>query len=308
MATPQYIRNAQNNYNAKFDLVQLKFDKGTNKTIKKIIGESGSIAAYCKNSMMVMIQSDLKRIEQEREDGEETETIILYPLKDTREVIGIITGGKETAEEYCLNSIRERIVCDMDIINGRDMTIYEALEADEKQDGQDREESLCNPRTAPKTSQAYKDATSGQNVPGSANNALAEDERELLEWFREYGREDLRKCAKSHDFNATPKEMINWVLMQDADIMNAWHGGRMIELDEDETAAIRPIASMHGYDNPSDYIRDLVRSKCGLEPLQGDSENPNNEKSGNATDDGLVWDDELGCYVTASSSDELPFE
>jgi len=47
MGTPDYIKKAQNNYNAKFDLVQLKLPKGTKERIRALIGDSGSISAYC---------------------------------------------------------------------------------------------------------------------------------------------------------------------------------------------------------------------------------------------------------------------
>ncbi len=47
MGTPDYIKRAQNTYNAKFDLVQLKLPKGTKERIKALIGENGSISTYC---------------------------------------------------------------------------------------------------------------------------------------------------------------------------------------------------------------------------------------------------------------------
>ncbi len=47
MGTPDYIKRAQNTYNAKFDLVQLKLPKGTKERIKALIGENGSISLYC---------------------------------------------------------------------------------------------------------------------------------------------------------------------------------------------------------------------------------------------------------------------
>lgn len=40
METPEYIRRAQNKYNSKFDLVQLKLPKGTKERIKSITNES----------------------------------------------------------------------------------------------------------------------------------------------------------------------------------------------------------------------------------------------------------------------------
>ena len=45
--TPQYIKDQQNAYNARFDLIQIKLPKGTKEQIKSIIGENGSMAAYC---------------------------------------------------------------------------------------------------------------------------------------------------------------------------------------------------------------------------------------------------------------------
>lgn len=40
METPEYIKRAQNKYNSKFDLVQLKLPKGTKERIKSITNES----------------------------------------------------------------------------------------------------------------------------------------------------------------------------------------------------------------------------------------------------------------------------
>lgn len=40
MSTPEYIKRAQNKYNAKFDLIQLRLPKGTKERIKEITKES----------------------------------------------------------------------------------------------------------------------------------------------------------------------------------------------------------------------------------------------------------------------------
>lgn len=40
MKTPSYVRNAQNRYNAKFDIIQVKLDKGTKERIRSITEES----------------------------------------------------------------------------------------------------------------------------------------------------------------------------------------------------------------------------------------------------------------------------
>lgn len=58
MAVPQYIRNAQNNYNSKFDIIQIKLPSGTKERINAIIGDDASMAAYCKAAVLKTIESD----------------------------------------------------------------------------------------------------------------------------------------------------------------------------------------------------------------------------------------------------------
>lgn len=55
MGTPDYIRTAQNAYNAKFDLIQVKLPKGTKERIKAIIGGDGSMAAFCVDAILETI-------------------------------------------------------------------------------------------------------------------------------------------------------------------------------------------------------------------------------------------------------------
>lgn len=45
MSTPDYIRRSQNNYNAKFDIIQIKAPKGTKERITMLSGQS--MAAFC---------------------------------------------------------------------------------------------------------------------------------------------------------------------------------------------------------------------------------------------------------------------
>lgn len=45
MSTPDYIRRSQNNYNAKFDIIQIKAPKGTKERITAVSGQS--MAAFC---------------------------------------------------------------------------------------------------------------------------------------------------------------------------------------------------------------------------------------------------------------------
>lgn len=61
MKTPSYVRNAQNRYNAKFDIIQVKLDKGTKERIKSVTQESYN--EYVKN----LIMNDLERKENVKE-------------------------------------------------------------------------------------------------------------------------------------------------------------------------------------------------------------------------------------------------
>lgn len=45
MSTPDYIRRSQNNYNSKFDIIQIKAPKGTKERITAVSGQS--MAAFC---------------------------------------------------------------------------------------------------------------------------------------------------------------------------------------------------------------------------------------------------------------------
>lgn len=55
MSTPDYIRRSQNNYNAKFDIIQIKAPKGTKERITAVSGQS--MAAFC-------LQCVLDRLEE----------------------------------------------------------------------------------------------------------------------------------------------------------------------------------------------------------------------------------------------------
>lgn len=58
MGTPSYIKNAQNRYNAKFDIIQGKFPKGTKEKIQNLTGENYS--SYIKR----VVLADLERLEK----------------------------------------------------------------------------------------------------------------------------------------------------------------------------------------------------------------------------------------------------
>ena len=61
MKTPSYVRNAQNRYNAKFDIIQVKLDKGTKERIRSITEESYN--EYIKR----LVMDDLERKENVEE-------------------------------------------------------------------------------------------------------------------------------------------------------------------------------------------------------------------------------------------------
>lgn len=66
MATPDYIKKAHNNYNAKFDLIQVKLPKGTKERIKEITDMSYN--EYVKSVVLV----DLDRLEREEKTVQES--------------------------------------------------------------------------------------------------------------------------------------------------------------------------------------------------------------------------------------------
>lgn len=57
MALPQYIKDAQNSYNATKDIIQLKFPQGTKDRIKSIIGNA-SMADYCRQAVLSVLKND----------------------------------------------------------------------------------------------------------------------------------------------------------------------------------------------------------------------------------------------------------
>lgn len=70
MSTPDYIRRSQNNYNAKFDIIQIKAPKGTKERITAVSGQS--MAAFC-------LQCVLDRLD-ELESTETTEEPTNTPI------------------------------------------------------------------------------------------------------------------------------------------------------------------------------------------------------------------------------------
>lgn len=67
MGTPDYIKRAQNNYNAKFDLVQLKLPKHTKERIKAILDDSMSISGYCVQCVLNTVEA-AERVKSQQQE------------------------------------------------------------------------------------------------------------------------------------------------------------------------------------------------------------------------------------------------
>lgn len=64
MALPKYVRDAQNAYNSKFDLVQIKLPKGTKEKIREIVKDNDTISGFCLSAVLDKIevfQGDFER-------------------------------------------------------------------------------------------------------------------------------------------------------------------------------------------------------------------------------------------------------
>lgn len=92
MSIPQYIKDAQNAYNAKFDLVQLKLPKGTKERIKAVLEDGQSMAGYCVQAVLVTLESD----EDLLSAGGQTE---IDDLPRTQSRTAPISPRKEECEE-----------------------------------------------------------------------------------------------------------------------------------------------------------------------------------------------------------------
>lgn len=55
MALPDYVKRAKNNYNSKHELIQLRLPPGSKERIKAIIGDDGSMAAFCIDAILETI-------------------------------------------------------------------------------------------------------------------------------------------------------------------------------------------------------------------------------------------------------------
>jgi len=52
MALPDYVKRAKNNYNSKHELIQLRLPPGSKERLKAIVGDDGSMAAFCVGAIL----------------------------------------------------------------------------------------------------------------------------------------------------------------------------------------------------------------------------------------------------------------
>lgn len=72
MSLPKYVKKAQNNYNSKFDLVQIKLPKGTKKKIREIIKEDDTISGFCLKVVLNAIENgdQFKKYDEKKKKDE----------------------------------------------------------------------------------------------------------------------------------------------------------------------------------------------------------------------------------------------
>lgn len=89
MSVPQYVKNAQNNYNAKFDLIQLKLPKGTKDRIRSATAGSMSMAEYCKRAVLSVLETSKGKPSTEHNKlfPNTSQTAQISPTKEEREEI-----------------------------------------------------------------------------------------------------------------------------------------------------------------------------------------------------------------------------
>lgn len=125
---------------------------------------------------------------------------------------------------------------------------------------------VYNPHTASKTTKDNKNINNEQNRLKTENLEITKEEQDLLDWYRGGGRVYCQERAESYNFNTTPKDFINWLLMKDENMAADMENGRLLEicLEDEEAASLRQMASINGYSSIDEYIHDFIRHKCGL--------------------------------------------
>lgn len=94
MSTPEYVKRANNTYNSKFDIIQVKLDKGTKSRIKAVTNESFN------NYIKRLIYSDLERVENAVLPSETQEDSNITELNKTLEISELYAIYKDKLYEF----------------------------------------------------------------------------------------------------------------------------------------------------------------------------------------------------------------
>lgn len=94
MSTPEYLKRANNTYNSKFDIIQVKLDKGTKSRIKAVTNESFN------NYIKRLIYSDLERVENAVVPAETQEDSNITEPKKTPKISELYGIYKDKLHEF----------------------------------------------------------------------------------------------------------------------------------------------------------------------------------------------------------------
>lgn len=94
MSTPEYVKRANNTYNSKFDIIQVKLDKGTKSRIKAVTNESFN------NYIKRLVYSDLESAESANVLLETPEDINIIVPKKTPEISELYGIYKDKLHEF----------------------------------------------------------------------------------------------------------------------------------------------------------------------------------------------------------------
>ena len=94
MSTPEYVKRANNTYNSKFDIIQVKLDKGTKSRIKAVTNESFN------NYIKRLVYSDLESAESANVLLETPEDINIIVPKKTPEISELYEIYKGKLHEF----------------------------------------------------------------------------------------------------------------------------------------------------------------------------------------------------------------
>lgn len=101
-ATPEYTKRAVDKYRNKFDLIQLRLEKGTKEKILELTGEK------CNDYISRLVYQDLERLEQQCITSIPLQAEVVPEPEPTPEPVPKIDKAAETIEELNARLMAER--------------------------------------------------------------------------------------------------------------------------------------------------------------------------------------------------------